>query len=311
MTTRAIFAGLLYCCGCLLQPVEPVEENVRGHQNFIPRSLPRLDDHFHAYGTTAAEPTLSPSIDLTTPTNVTVIKGKTAMLACVVLNIGNEAVSWMRLRDINLLAINEETNTKDKRIKAIHVPNSDLWSLRIQDTKLSDAGAYECQVTTDIETATQVHLKVLDPQTEISGLPEVYLSKGSTLNLTCIIRNGPAQQPFIIWTHNSKILKYVGSTNSQETTLGDSSETLSRHPISTRIVVSDTDVQHSGTYNCEPGAAPVASVNVHVLDGKLPAAMQTAAVGTHLHRWLWRLLSIYCIKLIASTTFPSIRTYPL
>ena len=73
-------------------------------------------------------------------------------------------VSWMRLRDINLLAINEETNTKDKRIKAIHVPDSDLWSLRIQDTKLSDAGAYECQVTTDIETATQVHLKVLGKQ---------------------------------------------------------------------------------------------------------------------------------------------------
>ena len=75
-----------------ISAVEPVEENVRGHQNFIPRSLPRLDDHFHAYGTTAAEPTLSPSIDLTTPTNVTVIKGKTAMLACVVQNIGNEAV---------------------------------------------------------------------------------------------------------------------------------------------------------------------------------------------------------------------------
>ena len=46
----------------------------------------------------------------------------------------------MRLRDINLLAINEVTNTKDKRIKAIHVPDSDRWSLRIQDTKLSDDG---------------------------------------------------------------------------------------------------------------------------------------------------------------------------
>ena len=70
----------------------------------------------------------------------------------------------MRLRDINLLTINEETNTKDKRIKAIHVPDTELWSLRIQDTKLSDTGAYECQVTTDIETATQVHLKVLGKQ---------------------------------------------------------------------------------------------------------------------------------------------------
>ena len=44
-----------------------------------------------------------------------------------------------------------------------------------------------------------------DPQTEISGPPEVFLSKGSTLNLTCIIRNGPPSQPFIIWTHNSKV----------------------------------------------------------------------------------------------------------
>ena len=81
----------------------------------------------------------------------------------------------MRLRDINLLAINEETNTKDKRIKAIHVPDSDLWSLRIQDTKLSDAGAYECQVTTDIETATQVHLKVLGKQNYYIGYVRLWL----------------------------------------------------------------------------------------------------------------------------------------
>ena len=77
----------------MISAVEPVEENVRGHQNFIPRSLPRLDDNFLPYGTTAAEPTLSPSIDTTNvPTNVTVIKGKSATLACVVRNIGKEAV---------------------------------------------------------------------------------------------------------------------------------------------------------------------------------------------------------------------------
>ena len=63
------------------------------------------------------------------------------------------------------------------------------------------------------------------------------------------------------------MLKYVDSPNSQQTTLGDLSSRLD-NTISTRIVVSDTDVQHSGTYNCEPGAAPVASVNVHVIDGK-------------------------------------------
>ena len=68
------------------------------------------------------------------------------------------------------------------------------------------------------------------------------------------------------------MLKYVGSSSSSHQSSssgsGDISSSKFDKSISTRIVVSDTDVQHSGTYNCEPGAAPVASVNVHVLDGK-------------------------------------------
>ena len=33
--------------------------------------------------------------------------------------------------------------------------------------------------------------------------------------------------------------------------------------------MAETDVLHSGIYQCEPGAAPTAKVNVHVLDGEL------------------------------------------
>ena len=44
-----------------------------------------------------------------------------------------------------------------------------------------------------------------DPNTTILGPREVFLSKGSTLNLTCVIRGGPEKQPFILWTHNSKV----------------------------------------------------------------------------------------------------------
>ena len=90
-----------------------------------------------------------------------------------------------------------------------------------------------------------------------------------------------------------QMLKYVGSqqssasdnsglqaASSASTTVSDSEATFSAsnmfdNSISTRIVVSDTDVQHSGTYNCEPGAAPVASVNVHVLDGKIYSRVVT------------------------------------
>ena len=53
---------------------------------------------FGAMTTVAATAsTAVPFIDATTPTNVTVIKGKTAMLACVVRNLGTAKVASYRL----------------------------------------------------------------------------------------------------------------------------------------------------------------------------------------------------------------------
>ena len=61
------------------------------------------------------------------------------------------------------------------------------------------------------------------------------------------------------------MLRYVGNNDDNMIASADNGNIL----ISTRIVVTNTDVQHSGTYKCEPGSAPVASVNVHVLDGNV------------------------------------------
>ena len=57
---------------------------------------------------------------------------------------------------------------------------------------------------------------VTDPKTRILGSSEVFLSKGSTLNLTCVITGGPQKQPYIIWTHDSKVnLTYTFCTINQ------------------------------------------------------------------------------------------------
>ncbi len=45
--------------------------------------------------------------------------------------------------------------------RAIHVPESDRWALRIEAAKLSDEGGYECQVTTTNKTVLVVYLTVL------------------------------------------------------------------------------------------------------------------------------------------------------
>ena len=70
--------------------VQPVEDY------FSDGPLPVFDTEFYPFGRvtmSADETTPAPSIDPNTPTNVTVIKGKTAMLACVVRNVGKAAVN--------------------------------------------------------------------------------------------------------------------------------------------------------------------------------------------------------------------------
>ena len=53
--------------------------------------------YFYTENDSTESTTLRPYIDSSTPTNVTVIKGKTAMLACVVRNVGKAAVSLIQV----------------------------------------------------------------------------------------------------------------------------------------------------------------------------------------------------------------------
>ena len=67
---------------------------------------------------------------------------------------------------------------------------------------------------------------------------------------------------------SSQMLKYISSDE------GGSSlqqQLRSRGPhglIVSSVVFGETSVAHSGTYKCEPGAAPPARVLVHVIDGE-------------------------------------------
>ena len=50
---------------------------------------------------------------------------------------------------------------------------------------------------------------VTEPVTAIIGEPDMYIYKGSTINLTCVVKHSPEPPPAIYWTHNSQ----VSSTN--------------------------------------------------------------------------------------------------
>lgn len=48
-----------------------------------------------------------------------------------------------------------------------------------------------------------------EPITTILGGPDMYINKGSTMNLTCIVKHSPEPPPAIFWTHNSEVSEKV------------------------------------------------------------------------------------------------------
>jgi hypothetical protein len=44
-----------------------------------------------------------------------------------------------------------------------------------------------------------------EPITIIIGEPDMYIYKGSTINLTCVVKHSPEPPPAIYWTHNSQV----------------------------------------------------------------------------------------------------------
>lgn len=48
-----------------------------------------------------------------------------------------------------------------------------------------------------------------EPITEILGGPDLFLNKGSTINLTCIVRFAPEPSPTLSWAHNREVCKTI------------------------------------------------------------------------------------------------------
>ncbi|KAK8725458.1 hypothetical protein OTU49_010869, partial [Cherax quadricarinatus] len=134
---------------------------------------------------------LHPVFDEAAPRNVSSLTGNSAYLHCLVHNLGNKSVSWIRQRDLHILTVGRYTYTTDQRYEVIHSPGSQDWILKISYAQVRDSGNYECQVSTKPVKSYIVRLNVFAPQAEIVGAPDMHVDKGSTINLTCVVTHGP------------------------------------------------------------------------------------------------------------------------
>ncbi|XP_030760128.1 lachesin-like [Sitophilus oryzae] len=193
--------------------------------------------------------------------------GGTATLPCVVRKFSNGVVSWIRKHDYHLLTVGVATYNADDRFMVEHVRHLQNWGLMIKHVQPSDAGLYECQVSTHPPTSIVVELKVTKAQAEIQGAPDLYIRSGSTLRLVCTLKHSTEPPEFVFWFHEQRMINY------------DPGVTVKEGRSSSVLHLQDAEKIHDGNYTCGPSNAVPASINVHVLNAtaeEKPAAMQHA-----------------------------------
>ncbi|KAJ8925582.1 hypothetical protein NQ315_009422 [Exocentrus adspersus] len=213
-------------------------------------------------------PLESPPVHFATENNtiVTSQTGSTALVPCVINNIGDGMVSWIRRKDYHLLTVGLTTYSSDDRFQAIHLQHSEDWTLQIKFVQQRDAGLYECQVSSHPPTSIFIQLNVVEAKAEIQGPSEKYLKPGSGLRLQCTVLQSteltgylPFQAPaYVFWYHNNRMINYDVDRGINVTTeLSEKTSTLT---------ITNAATRHSGNYSCVPSNAQPASTYVHILN---------------------------------------------
>ncbi|XP_020281043.1 zwei Ig domain protein zig-8-like [Pseudomyrmex gracilis] len=218
----------------------------------------------------------APAFDETNvPRNVTTAVGQTAFLHCRVHQLGDKEVSWMRKRDMHILSAGRIMYTSDLRFQVIHQDNSENWTLQIKSPQERDSGVYECQVSTEPKMSLNYSLNVVEARARILGPTEIYVKTGSLLTLTCLMSQGPHDLGTVAWYRgNQAVVTSPRSENDIETEPRINVETEWSDALASRLRITHVKPSDSGNYSCVPTVAERASVNVHVINGEHPAAMQ-------------------------------------
>lgn len=205
---------------------------------------------------------------------VTAVVGQTVVLLCRVKNLGNRTVSWIRKRDLHILTSMSATYTSDARFTIVGDQDIDEWNLQIDYVQPRDTGIYECQVNTEPKIHRAIVLKVLDVQAKITGPEEVYVKKGSTIGLTCIVDTQDIPPSNVTWYHAGAAIDFDGPRGgvSLETEKGKNGTT-------SKLLITRALLNDSGNYTCASNKVAPASVMIHVLNGEHPAAMQHGGTG--------------------------------
>jgi len=267
-----------------------------------------------------------PNFDTDLPQDVTGIVGHTAYLTCRVFDRTNSTVSWIRHSDLHILTVGRYTYTADNRYQSIYNPTTDEWILQIKYLQPRDSGMYECQVSTQPVRSFFVRLNILnespskldqemyfslqneqkETRAEIVGGTEVHVEQGSTLNLTCVVRNSRERPHYLLWYHNNQTIDYTSPRGG--ISVVNSENENNSHEITSTLLIYQVMVGDSGPYSCRPSNTELAVTTVYVIRDEhqqnLKSISKAASINpSELSQYL--LLFLLMQKIIISWTEPA------
>ncbi|KAF2369128.1 Immunoglobulin-like domain [Trinorchestia longiramus] len=144
-----------------------------------------------------------------------------------------------------------------------------LWELTLRKVRPSDAGVYECQLTTHPPVSLFFNLRVVEAQAVIKGPKELHVHEGSKLRLHCTVEDATEPLLYVFWFHNTTMVNHHPDRPIQ----------VSTKRYSSTLSIANVRRTDAGQYRCEPHLAIPANVTIHVLAGENPAAMQRGRDG--------------------------------
>ncbi|XP_064608369.1 zwei Ig domain protein zig-8-like isoform X2 [Liolophura sinensis] len=190
-----------------------------------------------------------------TETEVTVNKGKTAKLKCTVINQGTKTVIWKRVDEPNPLTIGTFPYVADTRISTTHNKYKNIWTLHINRVQLSDAGRYECQVSTKDHVFKHFRLLVTDEEIEEEEVPRVvltgkkYVEIGQPIELICNATGEEEPPQDLDWFHNGDKINSVSGSGVEITKY----KSLELKSIISKLLIEKAKMTDKGDYICRVG----------------------------------------------------------
>ncbi|XP_058450165.1 protein amalgam [Malaya genurostris] len=162
-----------------------------GHINFVELKL-LLNVLFvvilvHGHGSQSdSQPEFLAPLD-----NLTVTQGRDVSFTCVVNNLGQYRVAWIKSDSKAILAIHTHMVAVNPRLSVTHNGHN-TWKLHISHVQLNDSGSYMCQVNTDPMRHQSGNLDVVVPPDILNSndpnsasLEEGIANEGGNILLVC------------------------------------------------------------------------------------------------------------------------------